>query len=165
MTRFISLGKTLILVFVSVFSFQCLSAQDSDTLNTDSVYQGIDTVDSAYVYQNIDSVESDYVYAMLSSPHFNKTIIDGRDSVMFHSGHLENALSIDAFSSDLHQSLQRHLTEDTLIVHCTINNRASIIIENLKLLNYEGLIIFMQDGFKGWEENEFDITTPSESNE
>lgn len=50
--------------------------------------------------QNIDTVTSDYVYSMLTSSNFNKTIIDGRDSAMFRSGHIKNAVVIDAFNQN-----------------------------------------------------------------
>jgi rhodanese-related sulfurtransferase len=134
MNRFISFRKPFFFVFI--FSFQFINAQD------------------------IDTVKSDYVYSVLSSNNFNETIIDGRDSTMFYSGHIKNAVFIDAFSQDLNKSLQKYLTEDTLIIYCTNNRRSEIIIENLKLLNYKGLIIYMQDGLNGWKENEFDIVIP-----
>jgi rhodanese-related sulfurtransferase len=136
MNRFISFRKTFFLVFTFIFSFQFINAQD------------------------IDTVKSDYVYSVLSSNNFNETIIDGRDSTMFYSGHIKKAVFIDAFSQDLNKSLQKYLTEDTLIIYCTNNTRSEIIIENLKLLNYKGLIIYMQDGLNGWKENEFDIVMP-----
>jgi rhodanese-related sulfurtransferase len=110
--------------------------------------------------QDIDTVKSDYIYALLSSNNFNKTIIDGRDSAMFCSGHIKNAVVIDAFSKELSKNLQKYLAEDTLIVYCTKNRRSNIIIENLKLLNYKGLVIYMQDGLTGWKENKFEIVTP-----
>jgi rhodanese-related sulfurtransferase len=136
MNRFISYRKTVFFVFTFIFSFQFLNAQD------------------------IDTVKSDYVYSVLSSNNFNERIIDGRDSTMFYSGHIKNAVFIDAFSQDLNKSLQKYLTKDTLIIYCTNNRRSEIIIENLKLLNYKGLIIYMQDGLNGWKENEFDIVIP-----
>ena len=136
MIRFISIRKTFFFVFTFIFSFQFLNAQD------------------------IDTVKSDYVYSALSSNNFNETIIDGRDSTMFYSGHIKNAVFIDAFSQDLNKSLQKYLAKDTLIIYCTNNRRSEIIIENLKLLNYKGLIIYMQDGLNGWKENEFDIVIP-----
>lgn len=134
MNNFIPFGK--IIFFVFVFSFQCLSAQ------------------------NIDTVKSDDVFSLLSSKNYNKTIIDGRDSAMFYSGHIKNAIYIDAFSQDLNKSIQPYLTEDTLIVYCTNNRRSEIIIEKLKLLKFKGLIIYMQDGLNGWKENKFDIIIP-----
>ncbi len=134
MNRFISYRKSFFFVFI--FSFQFINAQD------------------------IDTVKSDYVYSVLSLNNFNETIIDGRDSTMFYSGHIKNAVFIDAFSQDLNKSLQKYLTEDTLIIYCTNNRRSEIIIENLKLLNYKGLIIYMQDGLNGWKKNEFDIIIP-----
>lgn len=129
------MGKPFIFVVTCLLSFQCLNAQD------------------------IDTVTSDYIYRILSSNKFNKTIIDGRDSAMYCSGHIKNAIDIDAFSRDLNKSLQKHLTEDTLIVYCTMNKRATIIIKSLQSLNYKGLIIFMQDGIKGWKENKYDIVS------
>jgi rhodanese-related sulfurtransferase len=136
MNRFIFFRKTVFFVFTFIFSFQFLNAQD------------------------IDTVKSDYVYSVLSSNNFNETIIDGRDSTMFYSGDIKNAVFIDAFSQDLNKSLQKYLIEDTLFIYCTNNRRSGIIIKNLKLLNYKGLIIYMQDGLNGWKENEFDIVIP-----
>lgn len=133
MNGLISFGKTVFCIFILLLSFQCLKAQE------------------------IDTVKSDYVYDLLTSSNFNKTIIDGRDSVMFYSGHIKNAVYIDAFQANLNKSLEKYLTEDTLIVYCTNNRRSLTIIEHLITLNYQGLIIYMQDGLNAWKENEFDI--------
>ena len=114
--------------------------------------------------QIIDTVKSTYVYELLNRCEFNKTIIDGRDSAKFYTGHIKNAVYIDAFSQDIHESLQKFITEDTLIVYCTKQTRSEIIIENLKTLNYKGAIIYMQDGLTGWKRNEFEVVTPVKKN-
>lgn len=107
--------------------------------------------------QIIDTVQSEYVYSLLSSCEFDQTIIDGRDSVKFYSGHIKNAVYIDAFSQDVKESLQQFISKDTLIVYCTNQTRSEVIIENLILLNYLGRIIYMQDGLTGWKKNEYEI--------
>ena len=138
MNKSISFGKAVFLVFIVISSFQCLNAQ------------------------KIDAIKSDSVLSVLTSTNFNNTIIDGRDSAMFSTGHIKNAVYIDAFSQNLTESLENYLSEDTLIVYCTSNRRSKIIVENLELLNYKGLIIYMQDGLNGWKANEFDLVIPSE---
>ncbi|MDD4746527.1 MAG: rhodanese-like domain-containing protein [Salinivirgaceae bacterium] len=110
--------------------------------------------------QTIDTVQSDYVYLMLTACGFNKTIIDGRDSLKFYGGHIKNAVYVDAFGTNIDGLLQKYITEDTLVVYCTKKTRSGIIIDNLKILHYRGLIIYMQDGLTGWKKNEFEVVVP-----
>ncbi len=87
----------------------------------------------------------------------SKTIIDGRDSAMFYSGHIKNAVYIDAFSEEASRFLENYTNCDTLVVYCTNQTRSEIIIDKLKNMNYQGRIIYMQDGINGWKNNGFPI--------
>ncbi len=107
--------------------------------------------------QVVDTLKSKQVYTMLTFCNYNKTIIDGRDSVMFYSGHIKNAVYIDAFSEEASRFLENYTNCDTLVVYCTNQTRSEIIIDKLKNMNYQGRIIYMQDGINGWKNNGFPI--------
>lgn len=100
--------------------------------------------------QSVDTIASTDVYTILSTCNFNKTIIDGRDSFMFHSGHLKNAINIDAFGLDVSTLLQHHLNTDTLVIYCSNQTRSKRLIEEFQALHYTGHIIYMKDGLTGW---------------
>ncbi len=107
--------------------------------------------------QVVDTLKSEQVYPILTSCDYHKTIIDGRDSAMFYSGHIENAIFIDAFSEEIHSFLINYTGCDTLVVYCTNQTRSEKIIDKLKKLDYQGKIIYMQDGINGWKNNDFPI--------
>lgn len=100
--------------------------------------------------QSVDTIASTDVHTILSTCNFNKTIIDGRDSVMFHSGHLKNAINIDAFGLDVSTLLQQHLNTDTIVIYCSNQTRSERLVEELQALHYNGHIIYMKDGLTGW---------------
>jgi rhodanese-related sulfurtransferase len=79
-------------------------------------------------------------------------IIDGRTATMFASGHLKNAINIDADDPDLIPLLQEHLNEPLIVVYCTTIRRTGDIIKALTNL-YEGKIIYINDGIRGWQQN------------
>jgi len=110
--------------------------------------------------QVIDTIESTDVYTLLTSCDYNKTIIDGRDSVMFRTGHLKNAVYIDAFSVDVVPFLQTYLNSDTLLIYCSNQTRSELLIEHLQQLNYKGHIIYMKDGLTGWKKQKFPLEIP-----
>jgi len=115
--------------------------------------------------QVVDTVKSDYVYSLLSSCDFNQTIIDGRDSAMFYSGHIKNAVYVDAFEQHHADSLVKFLNIDTLVIYCTNQRRSEILIKALISLNYQGQIIYMQDGLTAWKRNEYELVFPSKLKE
>jgi len=107
--------------------------------------------------QVVDTLNYEQVYTMLTSCNYHKTIIDGRDSAMFYSGHNINAVYIDAISDEVPRFLENYTNYDSLLVYCTNQTRSEMIIDKLKKLNYQGRIIYMQDGINGWKNNDFPI--------
>ena len=107
--------------------------------------------------QNIDTVYSNEVFLLLNNNKFNSIIIDGRDSVMFYSGHIENAKYINAFSETANKQLEQYLESDTLFVYCTNQRRSETIIDMLINLDFKGKVFYMQDGINGWKKNDFPI--------
>lgn len=87
----------------------------------------------------------------------NSLLIDARDSLMYQSGHLKNAINFDAFQPDITILLNSVLKQDSLIVYCTNQRRSERIIDVLTELGYKGKIIYMIDGLTGWKSNKFEI--------
>lgn len=110
--------------------------------------------------QNLKTVGSLDAKVIIDSLNMQESvIIDGRDSTMFfENGHIQGAVYIDAFSSELQPSLFKYIEKKTIVVYCTMQKRALIIIETLKSLGYKGEIIFIEDGFNGWKENNLPVT-------
>jgi len=84
-------------------------------------------------------------------------IIDGRDSVMYNSGHIKGAINIDAFKDNAPILLSNLKMNETIIVYCTLNKRSEKIIEILQSIDYNGTIINITDGINGWVENGYKI--------
>lgn len=107
--------------------------------------------------QVVDTLTSVKVYEMLTSCEYTTRIIDGRDSAKFYSGHLKNAVYIDAFSDQAVPFLTKYLNEDCIIIYCTNKTRSLLLIDKLKGINYQGKILYMQDGITGWKKNGYRI--------
>jgi len=107
--------------------------------------------------QNIDTVYSNEAFLLLNNNNFNSIIIDGRDSVMFYSGHIENAKYINAFLETANKQLEQYLKSDTLFVYCTNQRRSETIIDILINLDFNGKVIYIQDGINGWKKNDFPV--------
>ncbi len=80
------------------------------------------------------------------------TIIDGRTAEMFESGHLKNAINIDADDPNLIDLLQEHTDEPLIVIYCTTIRRTGDILQALEEF-YEGKIIYINDGLRGWKQN------------
>jgi len=110
--------------------------------------------------QSITKINSQEAYNLINTGKDSpECIIDGRTPSMFASGHIENAININAFSDDADSKLSTCLSEKQLMVYCTNRRRSETIIEKLKKLGYNGEIIFVTDGFNGWRSNGFDVVT------
>lgn len=83
-------------------------------------------------------------------------IIDGRTEKMYSGGHLKNAINIDADDPCLIPLLQQHLDEPLIIVYCTTVRRTNKIVNALRGM-YEGEIIYISDGLRGWQHNGFPL--------
>ena len=113
---------------------------------------------SCLVAQDITEVTSLEAYGLLKKAEKEQAvIIDGRTQAMFDSGHLKNAININAFSEEADEKLKKHLDRDRMLVYCTNSNRSETIIDKLKSLNYNGEIVFMTDGITGWKNNGFAV--------
>ncbi len=91
-----------------------------------------------------------------------QVIIDGRTQSMFESGHLKNAVNIDAFSEEADTKLSKYLSEKQIMVYCINRRRSETIIQKLKKLGYDGKIIFVTDGIKGWKKHGFKVVTDTD---
>lgn len=92
-------------------------------------------------------------------------IIDGRTQSMFESGHLKNAVNINAFSENADQELTKYLDRKRILIYCTKSNRSRTIVNKLQLLDYAGEIVFVTDGITGWKNNDFELVVDSEVSE
>jgi rhodanese-related sulfurtransferase len=83
-------------------------------------------------------------------------VIDGRTRKMFTVGHLKNAINIDADDPDLIQLLRQQLEEPLIVVYCTTVRRTTDIVNTLRGM-YDGEIIYISDGIRGWLRNGFPV--------
>ncbi len=79
-------------------------------------------------------------------------VIDGRAREMFEDGHLQHAINIDADDENLLQLLKQHADEPLIVVYCTTNRRTGKIVNTLSTF-YEGEVIYIDDGIRGWQRN------------
>ncbi len=84
-------------------------------------------------------------------------IIDGRTQRMYSGGHLNNAINIDADDPRLIPLLQQHLDEPLIVVYCTTMRRTNKIVNTLRGM-YEGEIIYIRDGLRGWIQNGYPVS-------
>ncbi|MCF8362681.1 MAG: outer membrane beta-barrel protein [Prolixibacteraceae bacterium] len=93
----------------------------------------------------------------------SQVIIDGRTQSMFKSGHLENAININAFSEEADEKLGSYLDRERLLVYCTNSTRTETIIDKLKSMGYAGDIVAVTDGISGWKSKGFPVVTRADS--
>ncbi len=111
-------------------------------------------------------VNSQQVTAVSSQEYYEKyrhllddgeaLIIDGRTEQMYSAGHLKNAINIDADDPRLISLLEQHLDEPLIVVYCTTVRRTHKIVNTL-LGMYDGEIIYITDGLRGWQLNGFPL--------
>ncbi len=82
----------------------------------------------------------------------NALVIDGRTRQMYESGHLQHAINIDADDANLYDLLRQHADEPLIVVYCTTNRRTGKIVNTLSTF-YEGEVIYIDDGIRGWQAN------------
>jgi rhodanese-related sulfurtransferase len=103
--------------------------------------------------QSVQEIDSGKAFEVLQNfDHQTGVLIDGRDSTMFASGHIENAILINAYEETLEENLIPYLSREKIMLICTTNKRTTTIIEKLKELDYQGEIIAVMDGMTGWKE-------------
>jgi rhodanese-related sulfurtransferase len=87
-------------------------------------------------------------------------LIDARSPEMFTTGHIVNAIQIDAYAADVAERVTPLLQKDTLFLYCTTNKRIQVIREILTGQGFTGALFIMTDGITGWKENNFALETP-----
>lgn len=101
--------------------------------------------------QSLEIVNAKEAFELVSARDtLNTIIVDGRSDVMFAEKHIEGAINIDAFSDLATTELKKHLETNNIIVYCTNQRRAELLIEKLNELQYNGKIIFIIDGLNTW---------------
>jgi rhodanese-related sulfurtransferase len=102
--------------------------------------------------QSVKEIDSSHAFEILKDFNYETgVLIDGRDSTMFASGHIENAFQINAYEENLGENLLPFLSKEKIMLYCTSNKRTGTIIEKLKELEYKGEIIAVMDGITGWK--------------
>lgn len=96
-------------------------------------------------------------YHLLSDS--NVVVIDGRTPAMFATGHILNAIQIDADVKNVEDLLKAAAVKPTIVVICTTNRRTGDIIKCLDTF-YRGKIIAIDDGMRGWKANGLPIIVP-----
>lgn len=113
--------------------------------------------------QTVTKINSQEAHAFLNSKDGKSVlIIDGRTSSMFKSGHIKDAVNINAFDENVAKKLAPHLKKKQMVVYCIANRRSAEIISKLSDLGYKGKIFFITDGITGWKKNGFDVTVAAE---
>ncbi|GAO30407.1 rhodanese-like domain-containing protein [Geofilum rubicundum] len=114
--------------------------------------------------QTIQELSAEEAHAFLEKVNPDTLlIIDGRSKKMFQSGHLPNAINIDAYKKNLEKQLTaKVIPHKHLFIYCTRSTRSDSIINTLTLLGYKGDILQMSDGITGWKEHEFECIVPEQ---
>ncbi len=87
----------------------------------------------------------------------NALVIDGRTHQMFEDGHLQHAINIDADDENLYDLLRQYKDEPLIVVYCNTNRRTGKILNTLATF-YEGEVIYIDDGIRGWQQNGFPLS-------
>ncbi|MBU1013857.1 MAG: rhodanese-like domain-containing protein [Bacteroidetes bacterium] len=110
--------------------------------------------------QTIKRITATEFHSFLEGKDRDKlTIIDGRDSSMFYSGHIMGAINLNAFAKSTQTKLAEFIDQEQLIVYCTNYTRTETLVDLLSKSGYNGEIIFVTDGITGWKKNGFDIVS------
>jgi len=116
--------------------------------------------------QTVKEVTSLEAYSLFKKADLGQSvIIDGRTQAMFESGHLKNAININAFSDETDEKLSNYLERERILVYCTNSNRSETIIGKLQSMGYDGEIVFVTDGITGWKNNGFAVVTNEAGND
>lgn len=116
--------------------------------------------------QTIQKLSAEEAYAFLEKNNSDSLlIIDGRSDEMYRSGHLPNAINIDAYQENLAEQLTPVTNREHLFIYCTKSTRSDSIITTLSLMGYKGGIIQISDGITGWKEKTFELIRPEPNEE
>lgn len=114
--------------------------------------------------QTIQKLSAEEAHAILAETNTDTLlIIDGRSDEMYRSGHLQNAINIDAYKENLEIQLTTVVNSEHLFIYCTKSTRSDSIINTLSRMGYKGEIIQISDGISGWKDNDFEVTLPEPS--
>ncbi|MDG5800287.1 rhodanese-like domain-containing protein [Marinilabiliaceae bacterium ANBcel2] len=104
--------------------------------------------------QNTKSVTSKEFYENYKHLLNNNdvAIIDGRTAKMYSEKHIKNAINIDADGENLLELLKEQADSPIIVVYCTTIRRTTKIVNTLKPI-YNGELIYISDGIRGWLKN------------
>ena len=112
---------------------------------------------NAQVTKSVISIEAYILLNSMDNQSF--VIIDGRDSLKYKSGHIKNAINIDAFAPTAEMMLSKVMDNETIFIYCTLNNRSKKLVELLNKSQYKGEITKITDGITGWKENGYNVVS------
>lgn len=116
--------------------------------------------------QSIQKLSAEEAHAFLAKTNTDTLlIIDGRSDEMYRSGHLQNAINIDAYQDNLEENLTSVINREHLFIYCTKATRSDSIIHTLSLMGYKGGIIQISDGITGWKAQAFEVILPEPNEE
>lgn len=107
--------------------------------------------------QKIDTIYSIAAFELLKTGTPDMIIIDGRDSLMHASGHIRGSFFLDAYSDDHHKLLENYTGYPNIFIYCTTHRRSDKLIAELLEMGYNGRIVYMRDGIRGWKKNGFPL--------
>ncbi len=87
--------------------------------------------------------------SMLIEAKPDLTIIDARDVSMFKSGHLQNAILIDAFDENAEELLDKLDRNAEYLVYCTTTIRTELLVRMMNELGFTN-VYAMNDGISKW---------------
>ena len=113
-------------------------------------------ISSAQTIQRVTSME---FHTQLDSLKKTESliIIDGRGKGKYGEGHILGAVNVDAYSDDVTTQLMKYMNTKTIVVYCMENTRSEAIIQALKEIQYQGVIIDITDGYTGWTGNNLPV--------
>ncbi|MCT4587621.1 MAG: rhodanese-like domain-containing protein [Carboxylicivirga sp.] len=76
-------------------------------------------------------------------------IIDARSNSLYNSGHLPNAINIDAFCDFVDELLMALDRQMKYLIYCTTHIRADMLTRKMLDLGFSSLLI-MSEGFLRW---------------
>ncbi len=108
--------------------------------------------------QTITEITAQEAYTFLcDTTNRHYVLIDGRTTDMYASGHIKQAIQINAFKENADSLLQNYIASDTLVIYCTTHNRSLRLIERLQALSYPGTVIYIGDGVRAWKEHDYPL--------
>lgn len=80
----------------------------------------------------------------------NLQLVDVRTAQEFQTGHLENALLIDMYSSDFYERLQTLNKDQPIAVYCAVGQRSFQVYELLQQKGFKE-VYHLDGGIQAWQ--------------